>query len=319
VWNYSGDDPSSMLAYRYIENSPFIIMAITRFLAEPGNWQWTRMEIWSILAVGTILISLVVLWISTSMVRQIQAADRESADMLHKIEFTSKMATMGRLAASVAHEINNPLAIINEKAGLLSDLVNRTEDHPHREKTMQSLESIRNSVERCGKVTHRLLGFTRRLEPHVEPIQLDGLLMNVLSFTGKEVEHRNITVETSFSPGVPPVESDRGQLQQVFLNIVGNALEAVKDGDRIILGVSEQSGGFVAVTVEDNGAGIPRDKLPYIFEPYFSLKGEFGTGLGLSITYEIVRRLGGRIDVESEEGSGTKVTVVLPAAVGTGG
>lgn len=303
-----------VLGYRSIARTPFILIVLKSSRIDAGPLQRARAELLSILVVGTILITLVVLTVSTYMVRQIRTADLRRAEMLHRMEFTTKMATIGRLAASVAHEINNPLAIINEKAGLLQDLVSQTANQEHREKILRSLESIVKSVDRCGNVTHRLLGFTRSRESQTESIDLADLLQEVMDFTGKEAAHRNITVETRVAPGIPPILADRGQLQQVFLNLVNNAFAAVSDGGRIDLAVDSPRLGWVAVVIRDNGVGIPADKLPYIFEPFFSMKGKFGTGLGLSITYELVQRMGGRINIGSKLGEGTTVTVELPTS-----
>jgi two-component system NtrC family sensor kinase len=234
------------------------------------------------------------------------------------MEFTAKMATVGRLAASVAHEINNPLAIINEKAGLLRDLVDGSPDHPYREKTLKGLESISRSVDRCSGVTHRLLGFTRRMEGGFEAVALPELLQEVLGFTGKEAIHRNISIETTFADDVPHVWADRGQLQQIFLNIINNAFAAVEVGGKIELTVRLAPGGRVEAIVRDNGSGIPEEKLRDVFEPFFSTKGEFGTGLGLSITYDLVQKMGGRIEIASTLGEGTAVTVELPTTSSTG-
>ena len=305
---------SFVLGYRAIANTPFILLVLKSGLIASGAWQTTRTELLSILVVGAVLIILVVLWSSTYMVRQIRTADLRRAEMLHRMEFTAKMATIGRLAASVAHEINNPLAIINEKAGLLQDLILQSADHPHREKTLRGLESITKSVERCGNVTHRLLGFTRSVETSAESIELAELLHEVLGFTGKEAAHRNIEVTTRVAAGTPPIMADRGRLQQVFLNILSNALAAVADGARIDLIIDSPRAGWVAVIIRDTGVGIPEDKLPFIFEPFFSMKGRFGTGLGLSITYDLVQKMGGRINISSKLGEGTVVTVELPTS-----
>jgi len=303
-----------VLGYRAITTTPFILIVLKSSLIGSGPWQRTRAEMLWILVIGSILILLVAMWVVTYMVRQIRTADLRRAEMLHRMEFTAKMATIGRLAASVAHEINNPLAIINEKAGLLQDLVQQTENQPHRDKTLRCLESITKSVERCGDVTHRLLGFTRTMESSAELVDPADLLQEVMGFTGKEAAHRNITVETRFAPDTPPIMADRGQLQQIFLNIINNALAAVTDGGRIDLIVDSPRAGRVVVVIRDSGVGIPEDKLPYIFEPFFSLKGKFGTGLGLSITYDLVQRMGGRITISSKLNEGTAVTVELPTS-----
>jgi len=316
IENFRENGVSFDLGYRSIARTPFILIVLKSNPIASGQWQRTRAELLTILVVGTVLIGLVVLWSSTYMVRQIRVADLRRTEMLHRMEFTAKMATIGRLAASVAHEINNPLAIINEKAGLLKDLVQRTPDHPHWEKSVKSLDSIIRSVERCGSVTHRLLGFTRSMEATSESIDLAELLQEVLGFTGKEAVHRNITVETHFTPDAPSVRANRGQLQQVFLNIINNAFAAVEHGGRVDLIIEVPRPNRVRVTVRDDGVGIPEDKLPYVFEPFFSMKGKFGTGLGLSITYDLVQKMGGRIDISSKLGDGTAVTVELPAAGG---
>jgi signal transduction histidine kinase len=318
IENYEDEDASHVVGFRSIPKTPFVLVVLKSNVIGSGPWKRTRAELLAILTVGTVLIILVVLWSSTYMVRRARMADLRRLEMLHRMEFTAKMATIGRLAASVAHEINNPLAIINEKAGLLKDLVLHTENHPHREKTLKSLDWITSSVERCGGVTHRLLGFTRRMEATGEPINLAELLQDVLGFTGKEAVHRNITITKHFTEGTPSVVGDRGPLQQVFLNIINNAFAAVSEGGSIDLTVESPRSGWVAATIRDDGKGIPEDKLPHVFDPFFSTKGKFGTGLGLSITYDLVQRMGGRIEIRSKLGKGTAVTVELPVAMGSG-
>lgn len=319
IEDYQEEGKKFVLGHRSIAKTPFTLMVLKSRLIGAGPYQKTRDEMLALLVISTFFIILVVLWSSTYLVRQIRAADIRRAEMLHKMEFTSKMATIGRLAASVAHEINNPLAIINEKAGLLQDLMQQSEQVPYRDRILKNLHSITNSVERCGSVTHRLLGFTRTMESQSESIDLADLLQEVLRFTGNEALHRNITVATRYEPGTPPIHTDRGQLQQIFLNIINNSFAAVPDGGRVDLVVESPRPERVAVTIRDNGSGIPEDKLPYIFEPFFSMKGKFGTGLGLSITYDLVQRMGAHINISSKLGEGTAVTVEFPASSDTRG
>jgi two-component system NtrC family sensor kinase len=312
VEDYDERGESFVLGYIYIEHTPFVLMVIEKRIDLVQEWLRSRTELFVFLLASMVLIHIVVFWSSTGMVRHIRAADRRRAQVMHNAEYTNKMATIGRLAASVAHEINNPLAIINEKAGFLQDLISVTEDFPRREKTSAAVTSILNSVERCSAVTHRLLGFTRKLEVRTEHIVLPRLLLEVMSFLDKEALHRNIEVQTQFAADAPAIESDRGQLQQVFLNIINNAFAAVQDGGRIELGAAPAGDDRVKVTIRDDGTGIRPEDLKHIFEPFFSTKGEFGTGLGLSITYNLVQKLGGHIEVESEYGRGACFTVILP-------
>jgi two-component system NtrC family sensor kinase len=128
----------------------------------------------------------------------------------------------------------------------------------------------------------------------------------------KEVSYRNITVNTHVEEDLPVIKTDRGQLQQVFLNIINNAIEELDDGGEIDILIGRVEDGAVGVTVSDNGRGIPQENLKHIFEPFFTTKKEYGTGLGLSITYGIVDKLGGKISVDSEVGKGTSLTVVFP-------
>jgi two-component system, NtrC family, sensor kinase len=259
-----------------------------------------------------VLILAVVSLGTTVMVNRYREADMLRAAAYHKMEYSNKMAALGRLSAGVAHEINNPVSIITEKAGLLKDLLLMSQETPPKDKVLELVESVIRSAERCGTITHRLLGFARHMEVRREPIDLDELLVEVLGFLEKEASYRNITVDFAFPETPPRIVSDRGQLQQVFLNIINNAFAAVDDHGRIEIGVREVEGDRVAVWIADDGVGIAEEHLSRIFDPFFTTKKGAGTGLGLSITYGIVKKLGGDIAVESTVGEGTRFTVTLP-------
>jgi len=303
-----------ILGYAYIQQSPFVFVVLMRPEDVMHGWLRLRNEILWLFGVSVVLIMAVILGSSTFLVNRIREADRRRDEALHSIEYTDKMASIGRMAAGVAHEINNPLAIISENAGLLKDLISMRQQPPDRDRTLKIAEAVLRSVERCSTITHRLLGFAKRMEPLTERISLGPLLEEVLSFQRKEAECRNIAIGLSVPPDLPIIESDRGQLQQVFLNILSNAFAAVPDGGRIDIRLELEKPDTVAVTISDNGCGIPGEYIERIFEPFFSTKGDYGTGLGLSITLGIVEKLGGRIDVQSEVGQGAAFTVRLPVA-----
>ncbi|RJP73480.1 MAG: sensor histidine kinase [Candidatus Zixiibacteriota bacterium] len=311
---FASGDRAGFLSYAPIERSPFVLILVHHPQDLMQIWSTVRNNPLRFLAGSSVLILLVVLGSSTYMVNRIRLADTRRARILHNLEYTNKMASIGRLAAGVAHEINNPISIINEKAGLLKDIVDSSDQFTQREKVLALVNSMLHSVERCSAVTHRLLGFARRMEAHIETLDLEMLLKEVVGFLGREPEHRNITIKFDAPPNFPTIESDRGQLQQVFLNIVNNALSATQNGGWIQFALQEPDDYSVAVTICDSGAGIAPEDLKHIFEPFFSTKGEFGTGLGLSITREIVDKLGGSITVESRQGEGTCFTVILPKA-----
>jgi two-component system NtrC family sensor kinase len=298
----------------YIASSPFILIHVKPAREAMGRWFTLRSELVGFLLVSTALILGVILWGSGLLVRRMREADERRTALYHHVEYSNKLASIGRLAAGVAHEINNPLAIINEKAGLLLDLVTVGPDVEQRERLVAAVDSILRSVQRCKKVTHRLLGFARHMDVKIETIDLESLLREVLGFLEKEAEYRNVTVGFEIEPDLPTIASDRGQLQQVFLNILNNAFAAVPEGGKIGIEIKSDDADRVAVTVADNGVGIPKEHLERIFEPFFTTKQGSGTGLGLSITYGIVKKLGGEIRVESTVDHGTRFTVVLPVS-----
>lgn len=311
---HTREGQSYLLGYAYIERTPFILMIVAQHKALMQNWLSVRRDLIWFLVGSMVLILLVILWGSTYMVSRVRDANLKRAALLHNAEYTDKMASIGRLAAGVAHEINNPLAIINEKAGLVKDLALLTEDFPQKEKIIKIIDSLLANVERCSTITHRLLGFAKRMDVHLETINLELLIREVLGFLEKEASYRDISVDFHIPEGFPSIQSDRGQLQQVFLNIINNAFAAVGEGGKIDISMREERDeDAVAVTIKDNGHGISEEDLKRIFEPFFTTKKEGGVGLGLSITYGIVEKLGGHISVESKVGQGTGFTVILPA------
>ncbi|MCP4728078.1 MAG: two-component sensor histidine kinase, partial [bacterium] len=191
------------------------------------------------------------------------------------------------------------------------DIILTQEEYPQKEKFLKLTDSILESVDRCSVVTHRFLGFAKRMDVQVTPINIEILVKNVLEFLGKEAIHRNINVTFNVDDEVPEIESDKGQLQQVFLNIINNSFQAMDDGGSLLIEIKKKSASKIEVSIDDDGIGISEENLNHIFEPFFTSKKE-GTGLGLSITYGIVKKLGGDIKVKSKVGKGTSFKVTLP-------
>jgi signal transduction histidine kinase len=168
-------------------------------------------------------------------------------------------------------------------------------------------------VERCGTITKRLLNFARHVDMNIQEIRLDEVIREVMGFLNKEANYRCIQLSLDVAEDVPPFESDKGKLQQIFLNLLTNAFAALDDGGRLNITVKMMNANFVSAEFKDDGCGIPQADLDRIFEPFFTTKAkEGGTGLGLSITYGLVQELGGEIDVQSKIGNGTTFTVILP-------
>lgn len=302
-----------IVGYAYITDTPFILLLVkpTAELMKP--WQSIRIELLWMLVVSVAVILLVIMGVATYMVGKIYLADQTRARTLHHMEHTNRMASIGRLAAGVAHEINNPLAIINEKAGLVRDLFVYKKEYAEDERLLGIVDSIISSVERCGTITKRLLGFARHIDVRVENIRFADLVEEVLGFLHKEAEYRSITIDLDIEDALPEFQSDRGKLQQILLNLVNNAFQAMSDGGRLAIAAHRQGRNAIRFTVADNGCGIPEADRKRIFEPFFSTKKtRGGTGLGLSITYGLVQELNGEMSVESEVGRGTTFAITLP-------
>ncbi len=307
------DGEGIFVGYAYIQGSPLILIVVKNAAELMKPWYDIRLELVWFLAASILVILLVILGVATYMVNKIYVADQTRAMTLHQVEHTNKMASIGRLAAGVAHEINNPLAIINEKAGLLRDLIVYKGQCEEGGRLVGLIDSVLGSVERCGAITKRLLGFARHIEVSIQPVKIQDVIEEVLSFLTKEAEYRSIRVDVDMPAPVPVFESDRGKLQQIFLNLINNAFQAMNDGGRLGIRIVMQGENRVTVSVSDDGCGIPAADLKRIFDPFFSTKTKKGgTGLGLSITYGLVQELGGTLRVESALGKGTTFYVSFP-------
>ena len=254
-------------------------------------------------------------WVSVgSVVKRLKKADKARAAMDAAVMQSNKMASLGKLAAGVAHEINNPLSIIRESAGWIRDIINDGElgESEAVDDLQEATGDIERHVERARTVTHRMLGFARRMEPLQEDVDLNMLARQTVSFLENEIRHRNIEVECRFDVELPLITTDANQVQQVILNLLENAIDAI-GSDGCIEVESRSDGSSVSLSITDSGEGIAEENLNRVFDPFFTTKptGE-GTGLGLSIVYSTLKKLGGGIDVRSERGAGTTFTITLP-------
>lgn len=227
---------------------------------------------------------------------------------------TERLAALGTLAAGVAHEINNPLAIINEAAGFMKVLFGKPEmaDLPRKKDIEKALDKIRTGVVRARAITHQLLGSVGKQEAVLTEIDLSELAAETMQLVRKEADYKDITISVEAVPGLDPIWIDPNQVRQVLINLLTNAIHATDNNGRIGITVS-QTDGEICLAVSDTGKGIPKENLDKIFNPFFSDKppGQ-GTGLGLFVCREIVDKWGGRIEVTSKVGQGTTVTVLFP-------
>ncbi len=238
------------------------------------------------------------------------AALRKAQDSLVRSE---KLSSLGRLAASVAHEINNPLAGILTYAKLLLRGYEKAEgDDPQRASAVKYLGLVKRETERCSAIVRNLLDFARERPLRLVDVQLGAVLDEAVSLVGNQAKLQNVTIERE-TAAIPPVHGDFGQLRQACVNVMINACDAMKGGGTLRVTARETSPGLVTLQFTDTGTGIPPEHLSKVLDPFFTTK-EKGTGLGLSVVYGIVERHGGTVEVTSQVGHGTTVTFTLPTA-----
>ncbi|MBF0411944.1 MAG: two-component sensor histidine kinase [Desulfamplus sp.] len=307
------DKNINIVGYAYIPDTNLILMIIKNKTELMRSWYSTRSSLILFLAGSITIILGVILAITTYLVNNLYIADKKRAMAMHRIGYDNKLATIGRLAAGVAHEINNPLAVINEKAGLIKDMFTYQNKYDKDEKLIRLVDSVIASVSRCGSITHRLLNFARHLEVSIQSVNIRNLIDDVLGFLNKEAEYRSIKIVVDIPANLPDMMCDRGKMQQIFLNLVNNAFAAIESDGTLKIEAKEKNSNFCTITVSDTGCGIKPADMELIFEPFYTTKSSTGgTGLGLSITYGLVKEAGGYIRVESEVGKGTCFIVTLP-------
>jgi signal transduction histidine kinase len=248
-----------------------------------------------------------------------QTANRAKLEALEKLRHTERLATVGRLSAGMAHELGTPLSVVSGRARLIAgqDL--------SPEETARSARIIGEQADRMTAIMRQLLDFARRGQARKQPVELGGLLKGVAELLAPTARKQGVDLHVAAEEGALTVNADPGQLQQVLLNLAMNGIQAMPDGGRLSLQLERDcaaappeagevgEGPWCRIRVEDRGVGIAPEELPHIFDPFFTTKeiGQ-GTGLGLSIAYGIVEEHGGRIDVESAPGEGSRFTVYLP-------
>lgn len=241
------------------------------------------------------------------------------ASLEEKMIATERLAALGTLSTGIAHEINNPLAIINEAAGFMKHTLSRKEcSREELEQMMlKGIEKIEKSIQRARKITFQLLGHVRKQAGHMIRFDFPDLLKETLVLLEKELSDKQIRIVWEKDPGQLIINSDPYQIRQVLINLLSNAFQAVKQGGVITLDIT-RSNDRVCLTIKDNGVGIPKEHQTKIFDPFFTTKTpEQGTGLGLFLVHKILTRLCGSISIDSRIGKGTCCTVLLPEDTGT--
>lgn len=299
----------------------------------PYAYSWLRTANWALIVqpssasaaglfssgfTGILIISVIValtvsgiIWVRAKKLVRLQ---EESDQTKAQLEHAAKLASVGELAAGIAHEINNPLAIITEEAGLLKDLIGpEFGEQITLDQAVPYLDRIERAAFRCRDITGKLLNFVRKTEVHLQEHDIHRLVDEVIDgLLGHEMAVSNIQVVKQYAEDLSTLVTDRNKLQQVLLNLLNNAVDALQGPGRITI-ATERKDGRLHLSVSDNGKGMTPSQLENIFLPFYTTKevGK-GTGLGLSVSYGIVRSLGGRMLVDSTPGKGSTFTIVLP-------
>ncbi|MDJ0766841.1 MAG: PAS domain S-box protein [Myxococcota bacterium] len=240
--------------------------------------------------------------------------------LMNQILQSERMAAVGRLASGVAHEINNPLAIISEITGFIGDLI-RDEEPPEvlLQEIHKGIPKILDQVRRGRTITRRMLDFARKTESRIVVTGVNSALDEIIPFLEKEAQQENITLHRAYAQGLPPVAVEEMQLQEVFINLITNAIHALSEKpEGNIWLTTDLLDAKVRITIKDDGPGIDEKVRESLFDPFVTTKPTgMGTGLGLSICYGIVKRFDGEIRVNSEKGMGAIFEVILPPAANT--
>jgi len=245
---------------------------------------------------------------------------QKSKELDNMLIQSQKLAAIGELSTGIAHEINNPLAVMTQEIEWMEYLISGqgAMTQGKLKEIVDGINEIRNQINRCKDVTHRLLALARKTDLVFQETNINQIVEDMAALVEKEARVKNISVLKILNKSLPQVKTDPPLLRQVLLNLLNNAMCAIGSNGRIILR-TDTDGPLLTISVEDNGQGIPNELLPRIFDPFFTTKepGK-GTGLGLTISQNIVHRLGGRIEVHSKVGEGTTFKVYLPMEVRDG-
>jgi len=264
---------------------------------------------------GGLLLALVSFLGTRELLGRVRKANEQKCFLDEQLIQSQKLAAIGELSSGIAHEINNPLAIIGQESEWVHHLLQSDElrDFKQVNDLTDSLREITRQVERCKEITHRLLNFARKMETLLQRVDVNRLIEDMTKLVERETKQHNINIVRRFQKDLPPVVSDAPLLRQVILNLLNNAAYAIQKDGAITLTTRSTDHGQVEIIVTDTGSGISKENLSKIFNPFFTTKppGK-GTGLGLSICHRIIDKLGGHISVTSELGHGTTFTIRLP-------
>ncbi|MGD8366822.1 MAG: ATP-binding protein [Desulfobacterales bacterium] len=303
-----------LISGAWLKNNKWLLVVSQGTEEEMSRLFATRATEILIISVGMVAILLATVLITGAIIDRLRKTDQQMNELNAQLIQSDKLAALGKMAAGVAHEINNPLAVILQKTGWMEDLLEEEEfkDSENLEELKTSIRKIEEHVDRARKVVQGMLGYARKMEPHLEDVDVNAVVNQTIDLLQNYARINDIEIRTEFGPKLPIIASDQSQLQQVFLNLMTNAIDAIgKDG--LIRINTEVSRGSILVRVEDDGPGMTEEQQRRVFDPFFTTKAPGkGTGLGLWISHSIIEKMGGTITVLSRKGEGSTFTVQIP-------
>jgi two-component system NtrC family sensor kinase len=303
-----------LAGHAWLREAPWALVVRQAFSVAHANMYRSRRVMTLTLLVLFFVIATCIWFANSFLIDRFRESAERSAELRTQLFHASKLASVGELATGVAHEINNPLAVIVAASGVVRDSFNpEFALEPSREVVLKEIDNIDSAVFRARTITRQLLDYGRKYEPTLEPCNVNLILDEVIGgLKEREFEIEGIEIIRDYDPGLPEILLDRDKIRQVFLNLINNAGDAMAAGGTVTV-TTRRHQDDITVSVKDTGIGIPAEIADQIFNPFFTTKevGK-GTGLGLSVSLNIVESLGGTIKVQSIEGAGSVFTVTLP-------